>query len=247
LNKIIKLKKSNKIYVTAHRGASKEAAENSLLAFYKAIEIGADLIEMDIHLTKERNIVVIHDANTKRVGDKFLVIKESTYDQIQEVNLKDNQKIPLLDEVFEKFKGKIGFVIEIKANNLAEILVDKIKEYDVYDSCIIISFKHKELIKFKQLIKEIPVATLEPTGSSILSGWFLRNKMLNNVNSLGFDGIHPYYKFVNKNFVENAHKLNLFVNPWTVDNENIMRDLIQMNVDGITTNDPRKLISILNQ
>ncbi|MHA1338440.1 MAG: glycerophosphodiester phosphodiesterase [Promethearchaeota archaeon] len=240
-----KIPKKNKIYVTAHRGANAECPENTILSFEKAVEIGADLIEMDIHLSKDEAIVVMHDANTRRVADIALSIKDSTYEQLQEANLPEGQKIPLLDEVFEKFRGKVGFVIEIKATNLAEALLNKIKEYDVSESCIIISFRHNELVRFRELNKDIPIATLEPSGGRFVSGWLFKKNILNHVKSLGFEGVHPFHKLLNKKFVESAHKMGIFVNPWTVDDNKRMEQLIGFGVDGITTNDPRTLISIL--
>lgn len=238
------LKKSHNIYVTGHRGAASECPENTLLSFKTAIEVGADLIEMDIHKTKDNQIVVIHDGNTKRVGNIDLTIADCTFDQLKQVDLGKDQRIPLLDEVFKNFKGKCGFVIEIKAEGLCELLYNKIKEYDVEASCIIISFKHNELKTFRKLNQTIPLATLEPSTNN-LGGMVLKKKMIDNVVTHNFEGIHPLFKLINKKVVEYAHANNIFVNPWTVDNEKDWKSMIEAGVDGITTNNPRGLINFL--
>lgn len=245
IKSLSKIKKDHQIYVTGHRGAASECPENTLLSFKTAIEAGADLIEMDVHKTKDNQIVVIHDGNTKRVGNIDLTIEECTLDQLKQVDLGKDQKIPLLDDVFKSFKGKCGFVIEIKAEGLCELLLNKIKEYNVEDSCIIISFKHNELKTFRKLNQTIPIATLEPSPSN-LGGILLKKKMIDNVISNSLEGIHPLFKLVNKKMVEYAHANNIFVNPWTVDNEQDWKLMLNAGVDGITTNNPRGLINFLN-
>jgi glycerophosphoryl diester phosphodiesterase len=102
------------------------------------------------------------------------------------------------------------------------------------------------LKSFRQLNKTIPIATLEPSPSNV-GGLIFKKKMIDNVISNKFEGIHPLYKLVNKKIVEYAHSNNIFVNPWTADNENDWKSLIDVGVDGITTNNPRGLIEFLNR
>jgi len=115
-NRVKNLKKTHTIYVIAHRGVNAECPENTMLAFEKAVEIGADMIEFDIHKTIDNEIVVIHDKFTNRVSDSNINVEKSKFKDISSINVGENQTIPRLDDLFEKFKGKICFQIEIKQN-----------------------------------------------------------------------------------------------------------------------------------
>lgn len=245
--KMNEIERNHEIFVTAHRGANAECPENTILAFQTAVDVGADLIEMDIHKTTDDDIVVIHDSTTKRVGNVALSVDDSSLADLQQVELGKDQRIPTLDEVFAEFKGKIGFVIEIKAKDLTDLLLEKITKHDVADSCIIISFKHEELSKFKQKNSEIPVAALDPTGGGWLTTWLLKSRIVESAVDNGFDGLHPLHNLMNKKFIDRAHKKNLFVNAWTADTKKSWKRLINADIDGITTNDPRGLIEYLNE
>ncbi|MBD3351334.1 MAG: hypothetical protein GF364_07585 [Candidatus Lokiarchaeota archaeon] len=240
------IEKKNEIFVTAHRGANAECPENTILSFKTAIDIGADLIEMDIHKSRDDQIIVMHDGNTRRTSNISLNISESTLDELKKADLGEGQTIPILDEVFENFKGKVGFVIEIKAKGLTNLLKQKIEDYNLSKDCIIISFKHGELKKFRKISPDVPIAALNPSRSGWLSSWFFRKGVINRVKKMGFEGTHPFHKLVDDQMVIYAHSNNIFVNPWTVDNIDRWKELLAMKVDGITTNDPRNLIKLLS-
>lgn len=242
-----KIKKKYPVYVVAHRGANAECPENSMLAFENAVEIGADMIEFDIHKTTDNEIVVIHDANAKKVSGVDLNVELSSFEEVSQVEMEKGQRIPKLDELFEKLKGKIGFQVEIKQEGLTDLLWDKIKKFGVESSVVISSFIHGELSKFKQKSKEIPLMTLEPFGKSWVTSVFSKKGYLKNAKNSSAHGIHPFYKFVNADLIKEAHAAGLVVNPWTVDKVEDWDNLIKLGVDGIITNDPRNLIKYLDE
>ena len=164
-----KIKKKYPVYVVAHRGANAECPENTMLAFETATEIGADMIEFDIHKTTDNEIIVIHDANAKKVSGVDLNVELSSFKEVSQVEIEKGQRIPKLDELFEKLKGKIAFQVEIKQEGLTDLLWEKIQKFGVESSVVISSFIHGELNKFKLKSKEIPLMTLEPFGKTIYS------------------------------------------------------------------------------
>ena len=241
-----KIKKKYPVYVVAHRGANAECPENTMLAFETATEIGADMIEFDIHKTTDNEIVVIHDANAKKVSGVDINVELSSFEEVSRIEMEKGQRIPKLDELFEKLKGKITFQIEIKQEGLTDLLWEKIQKFGVESSVVISSFIHGELNKFKLKSKEIPIMTLEPFGKSWVTSVFSKKGYLKNAKIAGAHGIHPFYKFVNSDLIKEAHAAGLVVNPWTVDKVEDWDNLIKLGVDGIITNDPRNLIQYLD-
>ncbi len=233
--------------IIAHRGANAECPQNSMLAFETAAEIGADMIEFDIWKTIDDEIVILHDITTESVSINNLTlnVEESTFNELQEVELEGNQKIPKIDEVFKKLKGKINFQIEIKGEGTTEILYKKIQEYNLLNDVMISSFNHNELKKVKNLDKNIPCSALEPAISEIFKDILFRKKTIKKAISNNFDGIHPLYLLVNRKYIEFAHSNGIYVNPWTFDNPKLWKKYIDIGCDGIITNDPRNLIKML--
>ncbi|MHA1730270.1 MAG: glycerophosphodiester phosphodiesterase [Promethearchaeota archaeon] len=246
-NPVNTLKKKHSIYVIAHKGANAECPGNTILSFETAAEIGADLIEFDIHKTVDDEIVIIHDSSTKRVSNLELNVEECTLEELKAVDLGQNQKIPLIDDLFknEKLNGKIGFQVEIKQAGITSLLLEKIQKYNLESSILISSFIHEELSEFKKLNTSIPLVTLEPSGKGWVTGFFSKKRFIRDALDRNVYGIHPFYKMVNKSLIIQAHSNGLVVNPWTVDNPSDWKKLIELGVDGIITNDARGLIKYL--
>ncbi len=221
--------------IIGHRGASKEAPENTLRAFELAVDAGAEMIEFDIHKTIDDHIVITHDTNTKRVSDMNINIQSSTLDQVREVPLNGGGQIPTLEELFSQFKGKLYFQIEVKQKGIAKDVISLIDKHNLHDQCVISSFLHDELPVYKELNPNIMVALLALTSFRTIK------KTLN----YGLDGYHPERLFVTPELVSKAHSNNLFVNTWTSDNEEEWIRLINCGVDGIMTNHPRRLCKFL--
>ncbi|MHA1777113.1 MAG: hypothetical protein DRO88_01580 [Promethearchaeia archaeon] len=243
-------RKKYSIAVHAHRGYSAKYPENTLLAFKKAIEAGADYIELDVHESSDSHVVVIHDSSTGRVADSNLEISQSTLEEIKNLNLPENQKIPTLREVFELCQGKIGINIEIKQAGITSHINDLIQEFKMESDVIISSFLHEELVKFKRINPNLIYTTLEPTGGNIwayMKALFHTRKFLNNTVAVGAQGTNPFYKYVTKSFCQNAHELNITVNPWTIDSPKIWAKLIKSGVDSIITNDAPGLLEYLKK
>ena len=100
--------------VIAHRGASGNLPENTLAAFQKAIELGAEMIELDVHLCKTRELVVIHDAHVNRTTDGHGLVSHKTLSELQKLNAGNGEKIPTLQEVFDLVNGKLKSISSLK-------------------------------------------------------------------------------------------------------------------------------------
>jgi len=227
------------VIIIAHRGANSIAPENTMKAFHKAIEFEADYIEFDVHMTKDREIVIMHDSNTYRTTGRKIKINEAILEDLKQLDCGEGEKIPTLRELIGISKGKIGLQCEIKAKGITDKVVDLLREEDIIESTLISSFYHKELIKIKNIEPKLKVAAL-------IIG-VKKKKMIQKALDCKFYALHPLYKFVNKSFIDGAHENNIKVNVWTVNDMGEMRKLIDMGVDGIITNDVEAALNVLNR
>jgi glycerophosphoryl diester phosphodiesterase len=224
------------VLMIAHRGASSEAPENTLRAFELAIDAGAEMIELDLRKTVDNHIVIIHDRYTGRVSRVNIDIHKSTLEQVQDVPLRKGLQIPTLDEFFANFKGKVYFNLEIKQYGLESEIYALIDKYKLRNQCVISSFLYRALASYNETKREVLTAFIKMG----------HTKMIQRAKKIGLDGIHPQFLRVTPDLVSQAHSSNLFVNAWTVNNSKSWTRLIRCGVEGIMTNNPRKLYKFLD-
>ena len=236
-----------KFLIFAHRGASNLTPENTLKAFKKAIDLKADYIEFDVHQSKDGEIVIMHDANTFRTTGHLGIIKNMTLEELKKLDCGDGEEIPTLEELINLTKGKISLNCEIKAKGMTQKIIEILREADLFETTIISSFIHSELLKFKKFEPKLKVASLDPTRTGWIINWFSRKNLIKNADKNQFYAVNPLYLIVKKKFVDKAHEKNLKVFPWTVDSITSIENLINMGVDGIISNDISRVREILEK
>lgn len=227
-------KKNADVLVIGHKGASAIAPGNTLKAFQKAIDLRADYVEFDSHLTKDGEIVIIHDADTYNSTGVHGLIKDKTLEEIKKLDAGEGERIPTLQELIAIAKGKIGLQLEIKSTGLLERMVQILGKEDLIQNSIISSFAFDELVKLKEIEPKIKIGFLLP--AELVRSQLIKRKILKCVKE-GFYAIHPHFSTVDKEIVEFAHTNDINVNVWTVNDSDIMKNLIQLGVDGIITDD----------
>lgn len=234
----------------AHRGASMYYPENTMLAFEKALELGATGIETDVQMTEDGVLILIHDELVNRTTNGRDFIKNYTYKEIRELDAgswfrKDfkSLKIPSLDELMDLLMDKnIKLNIELKSNvilyeGIEEKVIERIYKYNMQNKVIISSFNHYALKKCKEISPEIKIGLL------YVAGLYEPEKY---AKRLGAEALHPYFYAVNNaEIIKNIKKSGLMLNPYTVDAESYMKFFLHEGVDGIITNYPDKLNKIL--
>ena len=227
--------------VIAHRGFSEIAPENTMIAFQKAIEIGADYFELDVHQTKDSVLVVIHDNTVNRTSSNHKTGKiiELYLDEIQKVRVGYSEKfdkqfpvekIPTLKEALQLAKGKIKVCVELKADGIVNEVDKLIRELDMVEEVIIFSFNDKSLSEIKEL---------NPKLKTLLLRNYANLETLDLVKQINADAIGVGYDtHLNEEFVAEAHGKGIEVCHWTVNKEDHMKKLIDLNIDGIITNRP---------
>ncbi|MFL0195716.1 glycerophosphodiester phosphodiesterase [Clostridium sp. WILCCON 0269] len=228
----------------AHRGFSGCFPENTMMAFEKAVEAGADGIETDLHMTKDGVIAICHDETVDRTTDGTGFIKDHTYAEIRKFNAGKGEKIPSIDEVLNYIKDKnLLLNLELKNdiieyNNLEKNTVDKIYEYKLEKNVIISSFNYSSIQKVKQYDSNISTGLLYDY--HIYKPWKYAKK-------IGTNALHPFFLLVmNKKIVSDIKKNNIRINTYTVNEERYMKRLINLGVDGIITNYPNVLQRLIH-
>ncbi|MHA1472613.1 MAG: glycerophosphodiester phosphodiesterase [Promethearchaeota archaeon] len=236
----------NRILIIGHKGASAITPENTLKAFQKAIELEADYVEFDSHLTKDGEIVIIHDADTFNSTGVHSLIRNTNLEEIKKLDAGEGEQIPTLQELIAIAKGKIGLQLEIKSTGLLEKMIQILRKEDIIHNSIISSFRFDELLKLKEIEKKKKIGFLLPI--ELARSRSIKRKILRCAKE-GFYAIHPHFNRVDKEIVEFAHTNGLKVNVWIVNDSNNMKNLILLGVDGIITDDislAHKMINSLN-
>ena len=234
--------------VTAHRGFSKVAPENTMPAFQAAIDCGADYIELDIQLTADEQLVVIHDDKLDRTTNGKGLVEKRTYEQLKKLSAGswfsedgefDDVEIPLFSDVLELTGNDIMLNIEIKKSGdpkkTAEKAVELIEEYGIVNSCYVTSFSYPALKKVKQLNPKIKTAFIAnlATATSYAQLPYI-------------DAVSMNYLFVNQSVVNSAHHHGKRIFVWTVDRQSEMQKMMALGVDNIITDRPDKALDIVN-
>ena len=223
--------------ITAHRGASVDAPENTLASFSKAIEDMADVIELDVQMTKDGYIVVMHDTSAYRTTGVLKNITELTLREVKRLDAGywyseqyKGEKVPTLEEVLQLAKGKIKLNIEIKtadnSDEVAKKVVKLIQKYSMQDSCVITSFDYSALQAVRSYDEEIEVGYI----LSVAYGKFYE------IDDVDFFSVNA--SFLTKRVVDAIHNSGKQVYAWTVNNDASIKNLTNKGVDNIITDKP---------
>lgn len=238
-------------YIMAHRGASGYAPENTLEAFELASSMGAYGVELDVHLTRDNEIVVAHDETIDRVSDGSGFIKDFTLAELKRHRFNKTfpscktATVPTLKEVFELLGPKnLRINIELKNSRidyegLEQKVIDLAEKCDVLDKILFSSFNHHSMLKVKKI------------NSSLYCGLLYEATMVNSwayAEALHMNALHPHFSecLSVKDEISNAHALGIDVNPWTINSEEDLKAVISSGADHIITNYPDRALRILN-
>jgi glycerophosphoryl diester phosphodiesterase len=228
----------------AHRGASGSAPENTIAAFDKALEMNADYIELDVQMSKDGRLVVIHDSTVDRTTNGTGMVKEMTLKELQCLDAGawfhhtyQHQQIPTLEEVLDRYDHKeIGFLIELKDPELypgIEIKIARVIEKAKNKNPIIVqSFDQQAIKRFCKVAPFIPTGILLNLWENPITDEKLK-KFASYVHY-----VNPYFSLVDTELVRRVkkHKMNIFT--WAVNNRMTVQYLKDLNVDGIVTDYP---------
>ena len=230
--------------VIAHRGASGHRPENTLPAYELAIEMRSDMIEIDLHKTKDGRIAITHDAELPGLGE----IASHTLEELQSLDMGEGEKIPALDEVLDGFASRIPFNLELKwgtggdYDGLEEQALEALRKRGLGDDILFSCFRRSVLARLRDLDPTARLALLiSPRSSS-----YPLDTALEHAAALGCEGLNPHWSQVDERLVARAHGAGLAVSVYTVNEITAMRRMLELGVDGIFTNFPDRLRSLID-
>jgi glycerophosphoryl diester phosphodiesterase len=241
------------VEIIAHRGASHDAPENSLASMKLAWEQNTDGIETDIHLSKDKHLVVMHDKDTKRTGDRAKTILDCNWNALKDIDIGKwkgekwaGETIPTIDAIFSTIpEGKYIFT-EIKVHDTA--LLPKL-EKAMLDSgkktkqLRMITFHYDMAKAAKEAFPKHQVLWLSDYKQDKETGAYPDiDDLIRKAKDAHLDGLDLNYHFpIDKDFVKKVHKAGLKLYTWTVDDPEVAKAEAKAGVDGITTNRPQFL------
>ncbi|MBR5826172.1 MAG: glycerophosphodiester phosphodiesterase [Clostridia bacterium] len=235
--------------IFAHRGFSGKYPENTMLAFEKAVEIGVDGIELDVHLTKDNEIVIIHDEDIKRTCDGEGLVKDMTLEELRKFDASATFRgqygfcgIPTLREYFELVKDTpIITNIELKTgvyeyHTIEQRVIDMVREFGLSDKIIFSSFNHFTVKRCEEIAPEIKRGFL--TGDWLYD--FGKYTAERNVQCC-----HPWHVSLSEETVKEMHDAGCEINTWTVNEYEDIKKLSAWGVDSLIGNFPDRMIEVL--
>ena len=251
--------------VFAHRGGGGLYPENTLGAFEYSAQMGVDVLELDVHATRDGTLVVMHDANVERTTDGRGKVSEMTLGEVRKLDagykfstdggqnfpFRGRQiTIPTLEEIFDALPNKT-FNIEPKQETPSIIapLCSLLRTRKMTDKVIVGSFRQSIIDEFRRECPEIATAASpsEATEYLALSKSGLSEAYSPPMQALQIPENLGSLSIVTKDFVENAHRKNLKVHVWTINEPDAMQRLISIGVDGIMTDYPDRLLDLLKR
>lgn len=235
--------------VYAHRGASAYAPENTLEAFALAAKQGAHGVELDVHLTKDGEIVVTHDEDIQRVSDGSGKVADMTLAELKRYNFNNHQaeyprcEIPTLREVYELL-GPAGLEVNVELKNsitryegMEQKCIDLAAQMGMTDKVLYSSFNHFSLLVVHDIDSGIPCGILY--SGVLVHPW-------KYAKEVGATAIHPQLdQLLVPGLVKETHAEGIRINPWTVNNEMELRFAFGAGADCVITNHPDRALKVL--
>ena len=219
--------------IIGHRGAAGYTLENTLASFQKAIKIGCDGTELDVHLTRDNIPVVIHDSTVDRVTSGSGIVSQMSLEEIKKLDCKDKQKIPTLQEVIDLCREKINLKIELKADVAVRQVAEALKQNNIVPGTSVLSFDKGTLKEIRKILPDLTLCYLFEEYSDDV--WKLAEDL-----SLEFLG--PKYSTVDQEVIDKSHSLGIKIYTWTVNDKKTGKKLETMGVDELATDYPKVFI-----
>lgn len=241
---------SGKIVVVGHRGALGHAPENTMVSFARGLECGADLLELDVHLTADDALAVIHDDEVSRTTDGHGPVRGLTLAALKRLDAGvkfdarfRGERIPALPEVLDWARGRIPLLIELKggplpAPGLEERLVACLRAHRMVDQAMAISFHHPAVRRVKEI---------EPT---LATGILYAGRLVDTVaaaRAARADSVRPSWAYWTAGLVTEVHAAGLVAHAWNANDEERAEYLVGLGVDSIGSDYPDRLRRYLDR
>ena len=223
--------------IMGHRGAPADEPENTLRSFRRALAVGVAAVELDVQLTKDGRLAVIHDETLDRTTNGRGPVQDFTLAELKRLDAGRGEPIPSLEEVFDLVQGQAHLVVELKQPEAAGALLRFLQERQAFKFATVISFWHPAVKALKEAEPRLRTGVLlvgcpaDPVGLA---------------RAARADALILQYAYVTQELVATAHSHNLFVYIWNIDDTDTLKPYLAMNLDAICTNRPQEIINYLS-
>jgi glycerophosphoryl diester phosphodiesterase len=225
-------------HIMGHRGAPAYEPENTLRSLHRALEMGVDAVEIDVHLSKDGRVVVIHDATVDRTTNGTGRVRDLTFAELRELDAGKGERLPSLEEVVDLVAGKAHLIIEVKDPDVELPLLRFFRERQVFADAHVISFWHPLVKALKEQEPRLRTGVLmvgcpaDPAGLA---------------HAALAEALVLHYAYVTPELVAAAHAHGLLVYVWNIDDIETLKPYLTMNLDGIGSNRPDVLVEYIKK
>lgn len=221
-----------------HRGAKGYEAENTLLSFQKSIDLGVDGIELDVHISSDGEIMVIHDEKVDRTTDSKGFVTDFSLNELKSFRINETHAIPTLKEVLDLVNQKCFVNVELKGNGTAKPIVALLEEYILeknweYSHFIVSSFDWNALKEVRSLNSKIPIGILTHTDLDLAKAF---------AKFIEAEAIHPHFHLLTKENTKQIQESGQLVFPWTVNEIEDIQKMKSFKVNGIISDFPDRIL-----
>ena len=221
------------VMVVGHRGAAGVLPENTILGFEYAIRLGVDAVECDVHLSRDAQLVVMHDRTVERTTNGHGAIRDLTVARLRTLDAGQGERVPLLTEVLETVRGRVALLCELKGAGVEQAAVSAVQAADMVEQVIFTSFVIERLAAVRRLGRQFRLGAILPDPHEV---------DLAHAAALGAENIDVHYRNVNLRILEEADRRGLRVVAWNPDTWREQRALLGLGVEIISTNRPDLLL-----
>ena len=225
-------------YVVGHRGAAGVTPENTLEGFQYAIDLGVDMVECDVHLTWDHRLVVMHDATVDRTTNGTGAIRRMRLEAVRSLDAGAGRRVPTLSEVLDCVRDRVHLLCELKGEDSADPSAELVRVHGMVDQVTFTCFDLQRLERVRRLGEEYLLG-------ANLTG--LEEDTLARLRDLRVCRAGVLYRNLCLRHVDALHEAGLDVRAWNPDTWREQRAMIQLGVDGVSSNRPDILIQHLRQ
>jgi glycerophosphoryl diester phosphodiesterase len=223
--------------IVGHRGAPADEPENTLRSFARALAVGVAAVELDVQLTKDGRLMVIHDETLDRTTNGRGLVQDFTLAELKRLDAGHGESVPSLEEVFDLVQGQAHLMVELKQPEAAGALLDFFQARRAFEFATVISFWHPAVKALKEAEPRLNTGVLMvgcPADPVSLA------------RAARADILALNFRYVNRELVDAAHQQDIKVMVWNIDDPETLQPYLALNLDAICTNRPGEIIAYLS-
>jgi glycerophosphoryl diester phosphodiesterase len=224
--------------VVGHRGAAGLEPENTLRGFRRALDLGVDFVECDVHLTRDRRLAIIHDERVDRTTDGHGAVAELTLEELRRLDAGMGERIPTLEEVLDVMRGHARILIELKGANTEEAALETVRDARMASEVIFTSFHLDRIRRIRELDPTLTTGAIfsQPPPDACA-----------RATAAGARTMGVQHRNLTPILVQEAHDRGLILRAWNPDTEPEIEAMVDLGVDGIGSNRPDLLLAVLRR